>query len=396
MYLKKGSNLGTMPVSRELAPVLFICTLLAGCVDPYYPEIEDNQGSLVVEALITDQPGWQVIYLSRSSMVNERGPRPETDAYVSVSDDLGRSTEFIEQGPGAYHAWMTPEKLGSGITCRLNIVTSDGEVYESEPEMFPSPSPAIDSVYWKFEPLGTSDRTESLNGIRFYLDLEAEADQGRNFRWELVETWEYQAANIIDYFYDGILHEWPDQFIYHTCWYTGKIDQIYTATTRNAESNIIKGFALNYVSEETNRLQIKYSLQVVQYSLNDEAYDFWKRIEEQNQESGGIYERQPDYISGNMYNMNNQEEYVLGFFNLCPVSEKRIFVDGIRELHYPAIDCTLDTIMHPLSKPVWMKIPFFLISFDPLKTGPPYGVGTDLCFDCRNGGGNIIKPDSWE
>ena len=385
-----------MVVRRAPASILFICTLLAGCVDPYYPEIEDNQQSLVVEALITDQPGWQVIYLSRSTPVNESGKHVETDAYVSVSDDLGRSTEFIEQHPGAYYAWMTADELGTEITYRLNIVTSNGEVYESEPEMFPSPSPAIDRVYWEFETAGNSDRTESVNGIWFYLDLEAEADQGRNFRWELVETWEYNAAHTIDYYYDGILHEWPDSSSYHTCWYTGKIDQIYTATTRNSESNTIKGFPLNYVSEESSRLQTRYSLQVLQYSLSDEVYDYWKRIEEQNQESGGIYERQPDYISGNMYNMNNLEEYVLGFFNLCPVSEKRIFLDSIPELTYPEIDCTLDTIMHPASKPVWMSIPFFLISLNSLRVGPPYGVGTHLCFDCRNGGGSTIKPDFWE
>jgi len=364
-------------------------------MDPYSPEIEDNQVSLVVEALITDQPGWQVINLSHSSPVNDKETHPERDAFVSVSDDLGRSTEFIELDPGAYYAWMTADELATGITYRLNIVTSNGELYESEPEMFPSPSPAIDSVYWDFESAGTSDRTESVNGIRFFLDLDAEADQGRNFRWELVETWEYQAANPIDYFYDGILHEWPDSFSYHTCWYTGKIKQIYTATTRDAVRNAIKGFPLNFVSEQSSRLQTRYSLQVLQYSLNDEAYDFWKQIEEQNQQSGGIFERQPDYVSGNMYNMNDQEEYVLGYFDLCPVSEKRIFVDSVAELNYPAIDCNLEIIQHPAAKPPGMRIPFFLVSFNSLGIGPPYGVGTHLCFDCRNGG-TITKPDFWK
>jgi hypothetical protein len=385
-----------MPVSRAGASILVICTLLAGCVDPYDPEFEATQESLVVEALITDQPGWQVIYLSRSAPVNERKARPESDAYISVSDDRGWSTEFLEQDPGAYYARMTEGEMGTGNTYRLHIVTSDGEVYESEPESFPSPSPAIDRLYWEFETSGTADRTEKVNGIRFYLDMEAEADQGRNFRWELLETWEYHAANRIDYYYDGLMHPWPDSFSYHTCWVTEKIDQIYTATTRTAESNTIKGFPLNYVSAETHRLENGYSLQVLQFSLNDDAYDFWRRIEEQNQESGGIYERQPDYISGNMYNMNNQDEPVLGFFDLCQVSEKRIFVDRITDFRYPPIDCDLEIIQHPLDKPIWLRIPFFLVSFDPQKIGPPYGVGLKLCFDCRNGGGTTIKPEFWE
>ncbi len=385
-----------MLVWKARGSILIICICLAGCVDPYSPDIEDTQEALVVEALITDRAGWQVIYLSRSFPINDKKPHAESYAYVSVSDDKGTSTEFIEQDPGAYYAWMTADELGTGKTYRLHVVTSDGQVYESEPEMFPSPSPVIDRVYWEYETSGTSDRNEPVKGIRFHLDLEAEADMGRNYRWELVETWEYHAENPIDYYYDGILHEWPDTFSYHTCWNTQKIDQIFTATTGNAESNTIRGFPLNYVSEESTRLQTRYSLQVIQYSLNDEAYDYWRRIEEQNQESGGLYEEQPGYISGNMYNMNDQAENVLGFFNLCPVSEKRIFVDSVAELRYPAVDCTLEIIMHPATKPTWMSIPFFLISFNPLRIGPPYGVGTHLCFDCRNGGGTIVKPEFWE
>ena len=81
-----------MPVSKNPASILCIFALLAGCVDPYDPEIEDNQESLVVEALITDQPGWQVIYLSRSSPVNEKGNFAETDAgSLLCMDDLRRT-----------------------------------------------------------------------------------------------------------------------------------------------------------------------------------------------------------------------------------------------------------------------------------------------------------------
>ena len=97
-----------------------------------------------------------------------------------------------------------------------------------------------------------------------------------------------------------------------------------------------------------------------------------------------------------MHNMNNEEEDVLGFFNLCPVSEMRIFVDSVAELHYPPPDCNLEIIQHPAARPPGMRTPFFLVSFNSLGVGPPYGVGTHLCFDCRNGGGTIIKPEFWE
>ncbi len=375
--------------------MMLMALLLAGCVDPYHPDFRDDQVSLVVEALITDRPGLQVIYLSKSTPLNDTATIPITGALVTVTDDLGGTNEFQEEETGMYTSWISGSDLVGGRSYRLHIVTSDGELYESEPEMFPLPSPPMDSLYWEFETVGTVDPDEPLKGIRFYLDMDGEPDQARNFRWELVETWEYNAANRIQYYYDGTLHDWPDPFIYYTCWFTGRINQIFTASTRYFERNSITRFPLNYVSENSSRLQTRYSLLALQYSLSDHAIDYWEQIEKQNQEGGGIYETQPGHISGNIYNMNDPDEEVLGFFNLCSVSEKRIFVDGIRELHFPAMDCTLDTIMAPELKPVYMRTPFYLISLSPMGVGPPFGVGYHLCFDCRAGGGTHVKPDFW-
>jgi hypothetical protein len=319
------------------------------------------------------------------------------DAYVTVSSDMGSVSEFLESEPGVYTSIMSAGDLVVGAHYWLNIVSSDGELYESDPEQLPSPAPPIDSIYWEFETLGTADREEPLHGIRFYLDMLGEEDQARNFRWELEETWMYYAVWYIDYIYTGVLQQWPDPYSLHACWSTESVHQIFTASTRATVSNTILELPLHHVSEQTNRLQTRYSLLAKMYTLSDDAYNFWKQVKEQNQESGGIFEKQPDYISGNIYNTNDPDERVLGYFNASSVAEKRIFVSGIRELYYPATKCIIDTIMSPRDKPNWMSIPFFLVSFDPARQGgPPYGVGVNLCFDCRNGGGNPEKPDFWE
>ena len=374
-----------------------LITLITGCVDPYYPDINDDRSSLVVEAVITDRPGEQAIYLSHSSPLNDTAFIPETDAYVTVSNDLGSVKEFVESEPGVYTTQMSAEDLVVGASYWLDIVSSAGALYESDAEQLPLPGPPIDSIYWEFETMGTTDRHEPLNGVRFYLDMLGDEDQPRNFRWELEETWIYYAVWYIDYIFTGVLQQWPDPYSLHACWSTETVHYIYTASTSAGVSNSIHRFPLQFVSEETHRLQWRYSLLAKQYTLSDNAYNYWKQVREQNQGSGGIYEKQPDFINGNIYNTSDPDEKVLGFFNLSSLSEKRIFVSGVRELVYPATKCIIDTIWSPRDKPIWMHIPFFLVSFDPMRQGgPPYGVGINLCFDCRNGGGTTDKPDFWK
>ncbi|MGW8314938.1 MAG: DUF4249 domain-containing protein [Bacteroidales bacterium] len=388
-----------MPVIDRIYKILWLLIVLAlpGCIDPFTPDIKDNQVSLVVEALITDCPGIQTINLSRSSPLNDTTFYPVEGAWVFLFDEEGVVREFSEMEPGKYGRWIGEGELSRGQNYWLHIETGDGEVYESDAEQLTPQCPEVDSVYWELDSLGTADPGNPLYGIQFYLDLEGKEDQPRNYRWELEETWEYHAAYLIQYIYDGnSLQEWEDPYIYNSCWYIGNIPAIFTASTSSLENNSLKKQPLHFVSSETQRLQTRYSLLIRQYALSEKAYDYWTQVRQQNQESGGLYETQPDRIPGNIHNVNEENEQVLGYFNLSSVSEKRIFVDGIRELVYPPIHCFLDTIDRVEDKPSYLSIPFYLFSFSPMGVGPPYGVGGGLCFDCRKGGGINNQPDYWE
>ena len=365
-----------------------------GCIDPYTPDINDNQVTLVVEALISESPGVYTVTLSRSSPLNDTTTYVVTGALVSIFDNQGGIMDFDEEEEGTYSRWIEPGEVVRGRDYWLHVETADGEIYESDPEQLPASPPAIDSVYWEFETVGTADPDRPLEGIRFYLDVDGEADQSRNYRWVLEETWEYHAVHYIQYYYDGTLSKWPEPYVYYTCWKSERIPAIYIASTKALERNALKKIPLHFVSDETHRLEERYSLLVKQYSLSDRAYEYWLQVQRQNQETGGIYETQPDRIPGNIHNVNDEDEQVLGYFDLSSVSEKRIFVEGIPNLSYPAIPCWLDTIKDPKDTP--KPVPFFLISLSIMGSGPPYGVGGALCFDCRTEGGDPVPPDFWK
>jgi len=383
-------------VNRAIPVILLIIVFMSGCVEPYTPDIRESQESLVVEGSLTDQPGYQYIYISRSSPFSDPGLIPESHCQVRVVDENGNSYRFYEQGEGVYRRSMKASQLVRGIAYKLVIQTTDGKEYESDYETLLYTCPEIDSVYFEIITVETADPEQTLEGVQFYIDIKAGEDEARNFRWELVETWEYYAAHLIQYYYDGELHVMDDPFKYYRCWYTGRINKIITASTKHSVTNRINKYPLHFVSSETNRLQIKYSLLVRQFSLSDGAYQYWDQMRRQQQESGGLYETQPPQTRGNVYNVNDPGEVVLGFFNVSSSSEKRIFVDVHRELKFPRIDCRLDTIDSTDEIPGYLSYPVYMNSLSQMGTGPPYGVGYGICFDCTSEGGITIKPDFWE
>ena len=386
-----------MPGNKTILVILHIAVLVTDCVDSYIPDIRESQESLVVEGILTDQPGYQTIYLSRSSPFSDPALIPECYCQVWVVDENGNRYRFYEQEDGVYQDYITASELVGGTAYKLSIITPGGEEYESDYEILSYSCPCIDSVYFEIETVETSDPEKPLEGIQLYIDIDAGENEASNYRWELVETWEYYAAHIIQYYYfEGELHEMEDPFKYYHCWYTGRIKEIYTASTKYSVNNRIKRYPLNFVSTETKRLQIKYSLLIKQFSLSDKAYHYWDQMLRQQQESGGLYETQPPQIRGNVYNVNDPDELVLGFFNVSSSSEKRIFVNGQRELKFPPVGCTLDTIQDPSSFPSYYSYPIYMRSLSEMGSGPPYGVGYGICFDCTTLGGSTVKPDFWE
>jgi len=152
---------------------------------------------------------------------------------------------------------------------------------------------------------------------------------------------------------------------------------------------------LHYVNTETRELSIRYSLLVKQYSLDKDAYLFWQTIKEQNSEQG-LYSKQPHQIRGNVKNLVNEEEPVLGYFLVCGISEKRIFVDPPP---FPVLmryfTCTLDQADFEAYGQMYMSDPVTWPIFAIETPGGFRAVPNQSCVDCRRRGGTIIKPDFW-
>jgi hypothetical protein len=394
--------LATMQVIKINIIIFVVSLLIFACIEPYTPDIEEYRDLMVINGRITNQEGYQTVDISRTSSYNDPARNPESGCDVKVYDDRGHVFEYAETSPGYYICWIDKEYLLAGTRYRLEVVTGEGTTYRSAYDIM-NPCAEIDTIYYEIsEEFPLNPLLDPYPGLQFFIDTRESPGNISNFRWELIETWEYHSTYAQGDYYDGEIHfvepeDYADSLLY--CWHTTSVKEIFTMSTRNFASNkITRGF-LNFVSNKSDRLSVKYSLLVKQYSLSDTAYEYWSQMQRLVQESGGLYETQPIRIAGNIRNPEDPDETVLGFFWASAVKEKRVFYK--RNYAFPVYEppCEpygwpMDELMQYLESFGEEYYPIFLINLTLMDIGP-WDIADQLCFDCTKSGGTTTRPDFW-
>src|SRR5512133_1556319 len=288
--------------------ILFILSNLVTCIDPYTPNLDKFESLLVVDALLTDENTSYYVRLSRS--VNEAGSDPEmvSGAEVLIIDDLGNSTTLIEDTKGIYKTDSLIFTGKTGRSYKLHIKTDYGQEYESE-SCFMSPVQDIDSIY-----ITRGQEiidTEPRDGIRINIDSKGESDS-RYYRWKYEEWWEFNVPypKAYNYINDTTLTEFKP--VRRTCWANNKS---YEIIVKSSETGISEPL-LFIASEESDRLLVQYHIRVLQLSISKQEYEFWESMKKINETGGDIFDKQPFQINGNIHNVNNPNEQVLGYFQV--------------------------------------------------------------------------------
>lgn len=381
-----------MPVNRYYI-VLLPALTCSSCIEPFEPEIRESQSVVVINGMISDTPGIHEVTVSRSAPYHDPHFQPVGGCVVTVEDGTGAYFPYHESSPGRYWTDLPASFLSVGKAYSITVRPPGPLVYRSDFDTL-LPCPPIDTLYFEVQTRGSTVPGKTLHGIQFYLDLTGSVNSADNYRWLLEETWEYRTPHIGQYIY--AYQGGPISYFYtdhiHQCYITNPVRELYSASTRFLSENTIRRNPLNYVSNETPRIKIRYSLLVTQQSLTNAAYTYWDRLEQQSEESGGLYETQPYSITGNMCNTENPEEKVLGFFYATQQRTERIMVPNDFDFDVAGYTCTLDTALN--FDDFFTDFPYYLISLNPLG-GFPYLFGDQHCFDCRKKGGVTEKPDFW-
>jgi hypothetical protein len=365
--------------------ILRLLTLLLlpvwGCTSEFIPEIGPNREQLVVEGMITDQETVNTIKLSKSVPVGSPIlQEPVTGARVSVTDENGEVTALSETAHGTYSTDSLTFRGRVGGKYSLKIVLS-GEVYETDfIEM--KPVPPVSSLYYEKVVINSSeDPNEVDEGCKIYLDSYDPSGQCRYFRWLYDETWEYVI---------------PYPVVNRVCWISGHSGEILVKNTEAYSQARVTKFPILFIDNTTDKLKVKYSMLVKQYSISATEYDFWEKIRNVSQNVGGLYDRTPVFVPGNVRCITNPAEMVNGYFSVSAVAMQRLFVEekfSGQPTFYSY--CATDTVYGTLPAE-GMNTTYWVIE-DYANEVPSWWVTTEYreCGDCTSEG-TKIKPPFWD
>lgn len=402
-------------VTKLLFFIILSFAAYVSCVEEYWPELGgDTENLLVVDGKITNEPGPYTIKLYRTSTI-EQEPQSiaELNANVTIFDDEGNSENLTEIGNGIY---MTSETGIQGIIGRkykLSINTSSGKSYESAFEEMRTPV-EIEEVTFKQEINHILTDTEVIDeeGFQFYISTEMASSDTNYYFWDLEETYEYHSRYDIRYaLYENVnrytlnsiadLHEIEDPRFLYYCWKTNKITDLFIYNTQNLSEQKINEFPLHFIKFQSEKPRVKYSLLAKQLSISKGAYTFLNNIKQQDTDQDELYTKQPYQISGNMYNIDDPNEAVFGYFIVAGASSgKRIFAKAPPG-YDPRNSCIMEVtdIMSKLKYSYFSDWPVYVTLVDAdgfMNPIPAILPLTPFCLDCTLKGGDTIKPAYWD
>lgn len=381
-------------IQIKISILLGLFLVFQGCIVPYEAEIDEEYSLMSIEGSLVKGEEKNALTISRTSSLAYPDFKPVTGCLVSVIDNLNNQYYYVENENGTYTLEVPDDQLVFNREYKLDIVTPEGKLYSSEFETLIYGA-EVDTVYYQMEDQYDKITSQDLYGVQFYVDLKAEDSISRYFRWIMQETYEITSIAPITYFYTGDeenpIGEYESEYEFYRCWKTEPVKRLFLSNTMNLTVNEKKRIPLNYVSTGSERLKIKYSLRVQQYTLSEGAYNYWQKAKNETQDAGGLYTQQPGRAISNIYCADDSSELVLGYFWLSHRTESRVFVPGIPSINITGNHCELeefDPYYHaagPFPRYVWLD-----------QVRSMAWTSSKSCFNCTERGGTTTKPDYWE
>ncbi len=368
-----------------MTALVLVLSMTCSCVKDFVPVTSEYNDALIIEALITDQPATSYVRLSMAYSLWKRiAPKFVKGCTITFSDDLGNVFPLIETSK--YGLYMTyPDFRGvTGREYTLHVKTNKDLgflTYESVPVMMKS-VPPIDSLYYHKKTIENS--LPEIEGCDIFLDTHDLEDKCNFYKWDYTETWEFH---------------FPFKDNRKICWTSVTSENILIKTTKGFSDNRIRMQPVISINNPVDRLSVKYSILVRQYSLNEDEFLYWDRLKNSTDNSGGLYDIIPSEIPNNLFCVEDSKRKILGYFSVSAVTTKRLFIEDIFQGSYPGfqyIGCLRDTIITNIPDTIpGLYTSLWILEYHTDKK-PPFVICTrnNDCVFCEVRGTSIM-PEFW-
>jgi hypothetical protein len=248
-------------------------------------------------------------------------------------------------------------------------------------------------------------------GLYIYVSSHDATNQTRYYRWDYQENWQFHTYYQSFFVSDGtkIRPRTPAEDVYN-CYQSHASNVIILSNTLKLQQDVISQQPVTFVRGASEKVSNIYSIQVRQYPLTPEAYDFWQNMKRITEQTGSIFDAQPTQLTGNIHNTADAAEPVIGYISAGTVAARRIYVKRF-DINKAWLDeenagCDLDENYKPfvynnngsnevgqfLVPRLYLPLAEFYKKVD--LTGLGFGSSSFRCGDCTTRGIKI-KPSFW-
>lgn len=301
---------------RCLILITFLLLAGSGCRDPFEPNVADTDLQyLVVEGFIETNAIETKIRLSRTSPIGSTTDiRAEIGANLRLIADSGEIWPFSEGLPGDYHLTAT---LDNQQQYQLEINLRDGSKYLSK-SLKPIVSPAIDEVGFYRDEFG----------VEIYLSTQGTMDAAY-FLWQYEEDWIFwPGVTSFLKFENGVVSTRSEDERIDRCWMSTVDPKIVLQNAARFENNTILQRELVRIPILSEKLTKRYSINVKQWALDQEAYDFWEILRKNSDDIGGIFSPLPSFMPSNIIPLEGTSVKAIGHVGMGQSASKRIYINN--------------------------------------------------------------------
>jgi hypothetical protein len=327
--------------------------ILDACIEPFDINIGVARETIVVDGLLTDQPGPHTVQIFKSSDLNDQLNSVYTvnGATVVLKDDQGVSQVLRETSPGKYQTLLGFQPI-MGRSYHIEFTLSENEHFESTPEML-TPVGDIQNLYYEFEQKqdpSLEDQLNPRNGFNVYIDAALDPVQSNLVRWRTTGTfqihtfpeskmeaqsgakgaivmvpapppcsgWSYKPTTGLRYVKECTCCD---------CW-VSQYDQIpQLADEQLISENEVKRHQVLFVPAGRRFFHKKYYVEVEQMSVSQTAFDFWESVKKQKETSSDLFQTPSGKTAGNIKSTGTTKTPVVGLFEVSAVKRKSLFIE---------------------------------------------------------------------
>lgn len=292
-----------------------ILVAFAGCTELISLDTPDTNRQLVVDGSVNNlnEGSWVKLSTSTSGLDAVGSNTLGQNASVSIIHE-DRAFAYEEVEPGSY--FLSPEVLQGrvGETYSLRIVTSDNRIYESEQVTIPEPVEIVSSRAALVEL--DSETDNGLAFIEYYHDVFVEFANGSNDQFLKIDNKGF-AEVFVDYNlpFCGFTQELPrGPAAGLNCW--SLRDPI--SSEIQLTSNVGLDRNGNYEAKGVRvpfQYRARYVTTLTAHNMSAGSFSYWEKVQRQLESVGGPFDPPIEPLIGNLRNIEDAEDVVLGYFH---------------------------------------------------------------------------------